>query len=40
MQFLTPFSMIRAQLGANLNVDDMDIFHLNMDQEESIFNVH
>ncbi len=38
--FLAPVTMVWSQLAAILYVDNTDILHLNMDQEESIFDVH
>ncbi len=40
VHFLAPFSMVLAQLLAILYIDDTDMMHLDMEQEESIFDVH
>ena len=39
-QFIAPMSLVRSSLSAILYVDDTDLLHINMDVEESIFDVH
>jgi hypothetical protein len=38
--FLALYTMVQAQLLTILYLDDTDILHLIMDQEESVLNVH